>query len=193
MSRKKKEQVGIAFEREQLKKIEEILANLNRSPGVAGSKVSRSEIVRELVAQALEDMAMGDHTRTMREALTSATDEDQKSEKASRRGRGNLRKGKTFEREVATEINERLEGADAKRGLQYRGGENVPDVEAPLFHIECKRGKRPNPRAALSQAVNDCAKGKIPIAVIRDDRSDPFVVLLWSDFLDFYEEWWSRQ
>ncbi len=44
-----------------------------------------------------------------------------------------------------------------------------PDVDAPPFHVEAKREKKPSPRAALAQAVADAAPGRIPVAVLRDD------------------------
>lgn len=99
-------------------------------------------------------------------------------------GKLSRRKGHAFEREIAAELREM--GFNAKRGLsQARGGgaEEADVVGLPGFHLECKRGKKPNPRAALSQAIEDAKPGETPVAVVRDDRSDAFVVLRWEDFL----------
>lgn len=99
-------------------------------------------------------------------------------------GKLSRRKGHAFEREIAAELREM--GFNAKRGLsQARGGgaEEADVVGLPGFHLECKRGKKPNPRAALSQAIEDAKPGETPVAVVRDDRSDAFVVLRWEDFI----------
>jgi len=78
-----------------------------------------------------------------------------------------------------------------RRGLQSRGGEEVADLECPVFWPELKRGKKPNIRGALQQAIEAAPKGRIPIAVIRDDRAEEIVTLLLNDFLDLVSEWWE--
>jgi hypothetical protein len=83
-----------------------------------------------------------------------------------------------------------MPGADVRRGLQCRG-EEVADVDCPVFWVESKRGKKPNVRAALAQAQAAAPKGRIPLAVIRDDRAPAFAVLLLDDLLDFITEWWA--
>lgn len=113
----------------------------------------------------------------------------------SQRGRYARTKGHNFERQLVHRFREVMPGAEVKRGLQSRGGgAEVPDVDCPVFHVEAKVGKQPNPRAALKQAFADAAKGKIPVAIIKDDREVPFVLLGLEDFLDFVGEWWvARQ
>ena len=101
-------------------------------------------------------------------------------------------KGKRGERKTANEIKESFPWlTDVKRGLQSRGGgAEAPDVVGvPGLHIEVKTGKLPNPRAALSQAKKDCAGVTYPVAVIRDNRQQPFVVMDWSDFRAVIEPW----
>lgn len=100
------------------------------------------------------------------------------------------RKGAAFERENVLAFREALPGVDVKRGFQSRSGEEVPDVDADPFWIECKVGKLPNPRAALKQAQGDAKPGRIPVAVIKDDRCAPFVVLSRADFLELVQQWW---
>jgi len=101
------------------------------------------------------------------------------------------RKGHSFEREMAIRFRD-VFGDKVRRGLQSRSGEEVPDVETPMFWIECKRGKRTNPKAALKQAISDCGnKGKIPIAICRDDREDATVMIGLEDFIDLASEWWT--
>ena len=108
-------------------------------------------------------------------------------------GRASRRKGHDWEREVATRFREIFGNEQVRRGLQSRSGEEVPDVEVPCFWIECKREKRTNPRAALTQAVDAATKGRIPIAVCKDDRRDPIVTLLLDDFLELVGEWWQQR
>ena len=43
------------------------------------------------------------------------------------------------------------------------------------------------------QATNAAPPGRIPIAIIRDDRAEPFVALSLDDFLEFVAEWWARR
>ena len=106
-------------------------------------------------------------------------------------GQRSRRKGAQFERELVWRFREVMPGAEVRRGLQSRGGEEVADVDCPVFWVEAKRGKLPNVRAALRQAEADAPKGRIPVAVIRDDRAAPFVALSLEDFLEFVREWWE--
>jgi hypothetical protein len=112
-------------------------------------------------------------------------------------GARSRRKGATNERRLAKLFAEAMPSADVHRGLQYQNRfsrDKVPDVECPVFWVEAKVGKKPNPRAALAQARADVCKGKIPIAVIRDDGvpDEEFVCIGLADFLDFVREWWER-
>lgn len=78
-----------------------------------------------------------------------------------------------------------------KRGWQARGGKDAADVVVPdlPIWIECKHGIQPNPRAALKQAMGDAPAGQIPVAFIKDNNCDPFVVLPAADFIDLLKEW----
>lgn len=100
----------------------------------------------------------------------------------SQRGRNARYKGAQFERDVANAFADAL-GIKVKRGIQSRDGKDACDVEGTSFWVEVKRGKNPNPRAALAQAITD-TDGRTPIAVIRDDGKRAFVVLRFDDFLD---------
>jgi hypothetical protein len=101
------------------------------------------------------------------------------------------RKGHQYERDVAKLFREAMGGAEVKRGLQGRGGSEAPDVDCPHFWVETKRGRRPNPRKALEQAERD-TDGRVPIAIIRDDYGEAFVVLRLSQFLQMVREWWGK-
>lgn len=106
-------------------------------------------------------------------------------------GKSSRRKGHNYERELVHRFREVMPGAEIKRGIQYRSGQEVPDVDCPIFWPELKRGKKPNPRAALKQAIEAAPKGKIPIAIIRDDRAEAFVAVRLEDFFDIVREWWK--
>lgn len=104
------------------------------------------------------------------------------------------RKGQAFERAMVHRLREVMPGVEIKRGLQSRGGgKEVPDVDCPVFHIECKHMKLTNPRAALRQATADAAEGKIPVAICKDNGEPEFVVLSLEDFLEFVKQWWPTQ
>jgi len=108
-------------------------------------------------------------------------------------GRASRRKGHDFERATARDLRE-VFGDDVRRGLQFRDGSEAPDVVAPCFWIECKRGKRTNPIAALKQA-NEASnsKGLWPIAICKNDNEPATVTMSFEDFLDLVREWWSTR
>lgn len=102
-------------------------------------------------------------------------------------GKSSRRKGHDYEREIARDMRS-LFGNQVKRGLQSRNGtfEPVPDVDVPIFWIECKRGKRTNIKAALRQAQRD-TDGRTPVAVCRDDRDRAIVAMDYTDWLQMVE------
>ena len=84
------------------------------------------------------------------------------------------RKGKGGELELAAILREH--GYDARRGQQFRGGGDSPDVTGlPGVHIECKRVERLDLPAAYEQAKRDAAPGEIP-AVIHRRNGEPWKV-----------------
>jgi hypothetical protein len=105
-------------------------------------------------------------------------------------GKRSRNKGANYERELAKLFDAAMPGATVRRGIQYRDGAECPDVDCPHFWVEAKRGKLPNPRAALKQAQK-ASDGRRPIAVIRDDRSKAFVVIGLDDFLELVRDWWA--
>jgi hypothetical protein len=109
-------------------------------------------------------------------------------------GRGSRRKGIDFEREMVNTFAEVFGAESVRRGFQYRDGAEAPDVCTPMFAVECKRGARTNPRAALAQIVKaNEGKGFIPVAVCRDDRAEPFAVLRLDDLLELAREIWEAR
>lgn len=104
------------------------------------------------------------------------------------------RKGAQFEREMVHRFAAVFGTDRVRRGLQFRDGSECPDVVTPAFWIECKRGRLTNPRAALAQALGDSSgKGLWPVAVCKDDHSEPFVVMSLEDFVELTTEWWAAR
>jgi len=108
------------------------------------------------------------------------------------RGRGARLKGANFERELAKIFNAKFTDINAKRGLgQTRGGgEEIADVEMDHVHIEAKRHKRCNIKAAMRQATEDCkTKNKLPVAITKDDREPILVTMHLEDWLTIFESY----
>ena len=100
-------------------------------------------------------------------------------------------KGARFERELVRAFRKAMPGAKVRRGLQYRSGREVADVDCPVFWVEAKRGRKPNVRAALTQAQETAPEHRLPMAVIRDDHRSAFAVMELTDLLELIEEWWQ--
>ncbi len=77
------------------------------------------------------------------------------------------RKGKAGELEACKALTSEL-GVEARRGQQFRGGPDSPDVRHGLegVHIEVKRVERLNLAEAMVQAERD-ADGDIPVVLSR--------------------------
>lgn len=91
-------------------------------------------------------------------------------------------KGRRGEREIAKYL--RDHGYAGKRGQQYKGGADSPDVEGlPGFHIEVKRVERLDLQAAMEQSIRD-AGDDIPIVVHRRDRDYWKVTMRLEDFME---------
>lgn len=112
------------------------------------------------------------------------------------RGRGARIKGANFERELAKKFRDSL-NIKAYRGLtQTRGGgEEVADVHMDYIHVEAKRQKRCNIKAALNQAISDCAEkeDKLPVAITKNDREPILVTMLWEDWIEIFKSYVELQ
>lgn len=102
-------------------------------------------------------------------------------------------KGAAWEREVAKLFNEAMPGADAKRGLsQARNGAEVADVDIPWFWVEAKHRRAVTAQGALRQALEASkGSGKVPVAVLKLHRQEPFVALYLPDFLALVNKLWT--
>ena len=92
-------------------------------------------------------------------------------------------KGARGERELAEFLRDL--GFEARRGQQFSGGGDSPDVvhNIPGIHIECKRVETGNLYKWLAQAKCDALADKIPVVFHRRNDSDWVVVLDAKDFL----------
>lgn len=94
-------------------------------------------------------------------------------------------KGKRGERELAAFLREHG-FTDARRGVQYHGGPESPDVTPciPGVHIECKRAERINLHSALAQAQSDAKPGETGIVFHRRNRGEWVAILDAAALLD---------
>lgn len=93
-------------------------------------------------------------------------------------------KGKRAELEIARFL--RDHGfTEAKRGQQYRGGADSPDVVGLTgFHIEVKRVERLDLNAAMEQSIRDSAPDETPIVVHRRNNDYWKVTMRLDDFME---------
>jgi Holliday junction resolvase len=91
------------------------------------------------------------------------------------------RKGATGEREAAEMCREH--GFEMRRGRQYCGGADSPDIRgegnrlADEFHVEVKRVEALRIYPAIEQAKEDCAPGKDPVVLFRSNRQEWLAIL----------------
>ena len=91
-------------------------------------------------------------------------------------------KGKRGERELAAELR-RLFGVEARRGVQYHGGSDSPDVvvDLPGIHVEVKRTERLSLYPAMRQAAVDAGADKVPVVCHRQNREEWLAVVRLDD------------
>lgn len=86
----------------------------------------------------------------------------------------------------------REHGYDARRGVQYQGGTDSPDVVGiPGFHIECKFVEALSVRKAMCQSIRD-AGDKIPTVMWKKSNEPWLVVMRLDDFMQLIrkeQEW----
>lgn len=95
-------------------------------------------------------------------------------------------KGKAGELEIAHILKEK--GFDARRGVQYSGGPDSPDVVGiPGIHIEVKRTESFRLWDALEQSINDAGDNEMPVVFHRKNRKQWVVIQPLDDWIDLYE------
>ena len=96
------------------------------------------------------------------------------------------RKGKDGELEAARLL--RFYGYNARRGVQYKGGADSPDVVGiPGAHIEVKRTERTALYDWIAQAKADSAPDEIPVVMHRKNRAQWLAILSFDDFMKMYK------
>jgi hypothetical protein len=93
-------------------------------------------------------------------------------------GRASREKGKRGEREAAAELGAIL-GVEARRGVQYQGGPDSPDVVLPgvPIHVEAKRTERLSLWAAMEQAKADAPAGSVPVVWHKPNRRGSVIIV----------------
>lgn len=101
-------------------------------------------------------------------------------------------KGKRGERHVAKILREH--GYDAKRGVQYQGSPDSPDVVGlPGVHIEVKFTEHLNIWNALAQSERDAGADEMPIVIFKRNRSKVYVAMSFEDYIALYKAWERTQ
>ncbi len=97
-------------------------------------------------------------------------------------------KGAKGERQVAAWLREN--GVEARRGVQYQGGPDSPDVVhgLPNVHLEVKRTERFRLDEALEQAKGEAPAGSMPVVLTRKNRGRWIAVLDGEDWLRLAKE-----
>jgi hypothetical protein len=103
-------------------------------------------------------------------------------------GRSQREKGKAGEREAAGEWS-RLFCVPARRGVQYHGGPEAPDIVTghENIHVEVKRTESGNPYLFMAQAKAECGE-KIPVVLYRRNKKKWLLVVELDDAPAFVRE-----
>jgi len=95
-------------------------------------------------------------------------------------------KGKVGEREWRDVL--KAEGYEARRGRQFSGSPESPDVVSNLpFHFEVKRVEALNINKAMEQAKRDCGKS-VPVVAHRKNKCEWLVTMAAKDWLELVRE-----
>lgn len=95
-------------------------------------------------------------------------------------------KGKVGEREWRDVL--KAKGFEARRGRQFSGSPDSPDVVSNLpFHFEVKRVEALNINKAMEQAKRDCGKS-VPVVAHRKNKCAWLVTMAAEDWLELVRE-----
>lgn len=108
-----------------------------------------------------------------------------KKKQTPRRRINSRDKGCRGEREAAQEI-ARIFGVPARRGRQYSGDPEAPDIRTAIqgIHFEVKRCEKLRVYAAVEQAIRD-AGSNLPIVLHKANRRDWLAILRLDDLPRF--------
>lgn len=106
-----------------------------------------------------------------------------KEPKAPKKKINSRTKGKRGELEFAQML--RDHGLEARRGQQFHGGGDSPDVVCGLHdvHFEVKRVEAGNPYFWMEQAIRDAKPGSIPVVAHRKSKQEWLAILPMEDML----------
>ena len=113
-------------------------------------------------------------------------------EKPIKKRKNSRRKGVVGERAFAQLL--RLYGIEARRGQQFSGSPNSPDVVCSIpVHFEVKRVEKLNIYNAIKQAMKDCpdGSGKWRAVAHKKNREDWLVTMQVEDFMDLITDWYA--
>jgi hypothetical protein len=98
-------------------------------------------------------------------------------------------KGARAEREAA-KIWSDVMGCSARRGQQFSGGKDSPDVvhSVPGIHLEVKRVERGNPYDWMGQAIVDAGDGQVPVVLHRRNNKPWLLIVRLEDVPKFLEK-----
>jgi len=115
--------------------------------------------------------------------------------KKPKKRKNSREKGARAEREVAQIL--KNYGFSARRGQQYSGGSDSPDVFVEgfrgKFHLEVKRTESFQLEKSLKQARSDSGEGEVPVVVHRKNNNDWVAVLDFELFLTLIKELEGRR
>ena len=81
-------------------------------------------------------------------------------------------------------------GFNTRRGVQYAGGPDSPDVIGlDGVHIEVKRSEHLNIHEAMKQSIRDCQEKAIPIVAHRRNREGWLVTMRAEEWMEIYKGW----
>lgn len=97
-------------------------------------------------------------------------------------------KGKKGELEAARVLREH--GYDVRRGVQYKGGAESPDIVGlPYCHLEIKRVEHLNIHDAVDQAKRDKSENELAVVMHRKNNCEWLVTMPFTDWIKIYKEY----
>jgi hypothetical protein len=96
-------------------------------------------------------------------------------------------KGARFERWVADWFKKCLGKSEARRGQQFSGSPDSPDVKGCITgcHIECKAKERINVNEAMDQAIKDKASWDVPVVIHKKNYKPVLLTIRLEDLVAF--------
>ena len=97
------------------------------------------------------------------------------------------KKGAQGEREFSKWLFNNLQQYSARRGIQFSGSADSPDVTHDIhgIHFEVKRVERLNLEQAMKQAIKDSEGRSVPVVAHRKNRGDWHMTIRADDLSEF--------